>query len=86
MGNTMVYEDLAKGEGRVVPEKRLALYRDDGGTLHSFDCYCTHEHCLLKWNSPDKTWDCHCHNSKFTADGHVIQGPAIEPMSTKDPS
>lgn len=37
---------------------------------------CPHMGCALKWNSAEHTWDCPCHGSRFTKDGHLIDNPA----------
>ncbi|MCH7492414.1 Rieske 2Fe-2S domain-containing protein [Patescibacteria group bacterium] len=76
----MPYEDIKKEEGKVIKEKHLALYRDKEGKLHSYSSICTHEECDIAWQSEDKNWECPCHGARFTPDGHVISGPAIEPL------
>lgn len=39
---------------------------------------CTHLGCRTKWNPEEQTWDCPCHGSRFSSDGHLIDGPAAE--------
>jgi hypothetical protein len=36
--------------------------------------------CTLTWNNADRTWDCPCNGSIFSADGVVIHGPAVTPL------
>jgi cytochrome b6-f complex iron-sulfur subunit len=37
---------------------------------------CTHLGCLYKWEPSTFQFECPCHGSKFTVDGHYIEGPA----------
>jgi hypothetical protein len=37
---------------------------------------CPHLGCALKWNSQEHSWDCTCHGSRFTEEGHLLDGPA----------
>ncbi len=37
--------------------------------------------CELNWNPAERTWDCPCHGSRFSYEGKVIEGPAVEPLS-----
>jgi len=76
----MNYDDIKNDEGRIDKENEKAVYRDKDGKLHIFSSHCTHERCTLEWNDFGKTWDCPCHAARFTGDGHVEKGPAIEPM------
>jgi Rieske Fe-S protein len=55
---------------------KLAVYRDEQGTLHAVSAVCTHMGCLVESNRAEQTWDCPCHGSRFRIDGSVIQGPA----------
>ncbi|WP_298482533.1 FAD-dependent oxidoreductase [uncultured Ruminococcus sp.] len=37
---------------------------------------CTHLGCALHWNPSEHSWDCACHGSRFSEDGHVLENPA----------
>ncbi len=37
---------------------------------------CPHMGCALKWNPQEHSWDCPCHGSRFTENGHVLDNPA----------
>lgn len=43
---------------------------------------CTHQGCLVAWKSERKSFACPCHNSTFTANGAVIEGPARTALAT----
>lgn len=75
--------DIAPGEGKVVTlyGKRAGAYRDDAGVLYIVNTTCTHMGCELNWNSAEKTWDCPCHGSRFSFEGKIIEGPAVEPLT-----
>lgn len=80
----MAYEDVKNGEGRALQDKRVAIYRDDHGTIHAVSSVCTHQGCSVDWDADDHTWHCPCHGSRFAPDGHVLVGPATEPLPPRD--
>jgi glycine/D-amino acid oxidase-like deaminating enzyme/nitrite reductase/ring-hydroxylating ferredoxin subunit len=80
-------ESIPAGEGQVVGSGlgQRAVYRDDQGVLHSLSARCTHLGCIVSWNSGDRTWDCPCHGSRFSARGEVIMGPAVQGLEGREP-
>jgi glycine/D-amino acid oxidase-like deaminating enzyme/nitrite reductase/ring-hydroxylating ferredoxin subunit len=79
-------KEIEPGEGAVIRRgsKKVAVYRDERGTLHERSAVCTHLYCIVDWNSTEKTWDCPCHGSRFDPFGKVINGPAISPLQPAD--
>ena len=77
----ITHDDLAKGQGKLLPDQRIALYRDDSGALHALSSVCTHRGCNVEWNADDRIWACPCHGSLFAADGSVLHGPAEQPLA-----
>ncbi|MEU7208583.1 FAD-dependent oxidoreductase [Streptomyces sp. NPDC044989] len=77
---------LPPGEGAVVRAggDRLAVYRDEAGTLHAVSARCTHLGCLVGFNAAERAWECPCHGSRFDTDGKVIEGPATKPLERRD--
>ena len=75
------------GEGRIVAldGQRCAVYRDQEGAVSICSAVCTHLRCLVRWNGPDRTWDCPCHGSRFSPDGAVLAGPAEQPLEKITP-
>ena len=73
---------VPRGEGEVVRVggKDVAAYRDEDGHVTTLSPECTHLGCRVTWNAAEKTWDCPCHGSRFTATGDVIAGPAEAPL------
>lgn len=41
---------------------------------------CPHMGCALKWNSPEHSWDCPCHGSRFDEKGNLLNNPANKPL------
>ena len=78
-------EGLARGEGRVlsVGGEKVAVYKDDAGTVHAVSPVCTHARCLVHWNAADTAWDCPCHGSRFDHTGRVLRGPARKDLEPK---
>ena len=74
------YDDLPKGQGKLLADRHVALCRDEDGMLHAVSSVCTHRGCDVHWNADDKAWVCPCHGSIFAADGKVLNGPAMQPL------
>ncbi len=74
--------NIAKGEAATIEidGNKMGVYRDEKGQLHTVDTTCTHLGCELKWNDAEKSWDCPCHGSRFTYEGEIIEGPAINEL------
>lgn len=74
--------DIAPGEGAVIMRGKnpIAVYRSPQGRLIARSAACTHLGCSVTWNNAEKSWDCPCHGSMFTAEGEVIHGPATDPL------
>jgi glycine/D-amino acid oxidase-like deaminating enzyme/nitrite reductase/ring-hydroxylating ferredoxin subunit len=73
---------IAPGAGEIVEVggEKVAVHRDDHGTLRAVSATCTHLGCIVAWNDAERSWDCPCHGSRFAADGAVLQGPAVQPL------
>lgn len=71
-------DELDPGEGAILASgiKKVAVYRDESGAVHSFSAVCPHLGCVVQWNKEEKSFDCPCHGSRFTCEGKVINGPA----------
>jgi glycine/D-amino acid oxidase-like deaminating enzyme/nitrite reductase/ring-hydroxylating ferredoxin subunit len=69
---------IKQGEGKIVElgNNKYGVYRDEEDDLHIVSAVCTHLHCIVQWNSDEKSWDCPCHGSRFSYKGKVINGPA----------
>jgi len=70
--------EISNGEAKVLnlSGHKCGAYRDESGEFHIVSAKCTHLKATLNWNADEKTWDCTWHGSRFTCDGHVINGPA----------
>jgi glycine/D-amino acid oxidase-like deaminating enzyme/nitrite reductase/ring-hydroxylating ferredoxin subunit len=77
--------ELARDDGEVVEidGERLAVSRSDDGSLLAVSAVCTHLGCIVSWNDAERSWDCPCHGSRFSAAGEVLQGPATHPLADR---
>ncbi len=41
---------------------------------------CPHLGCVVNWNSAEKSWDCPCHGARYSYEGKVINGPAVQDL------
>ncbi len=78
--------EIAKGEGAVMRRglSKVAVYRDQDGTVHSLSAVCVHLGCIVTWNPAEKIWDCPCHGSRYDRFGRVISGPANSDLPRVD--
>ncbi len=78
---------VARGSGKILDldGQRVAVYRDEHGNVTRLSAACTHMGCHVDWNEAERTWDCPCHGSRFTAEGRVIAGPAEKALTRLDP-
>jgi Rieske Fe-S protein len=83
-GEVKSMENIAPDSGAVIRQglKKIACYRDAGGTVHQYSAICPHLKCVVHWNDQEKTWDCPCHGSRFDATGTVVNGPANTNLET----
>ncbi|MEJ7810915.1 MAG: FAD-dependent oxidoreductase [Gemmatimonadaceae bacterium] len=75
-------DEVEAGHGAVIRRgvRKVAVYRDEGGTIHERSAVCTHLGCIVAWNSTERSWDCPCHGSRFDPYGKVVNGPAISEL------
>lgn len=73
---------LDKDDGMVIEKKgkKIAVYKDKDGLLHSVSAVCRHLGCIVDFNKEEKTWDCPCHGSRYSKFGNVINGPATKDL------
>lgn len=64
-------------QGRV-----FLLVRTSETAVIALSAVCTHEGCLVSFDSGQNLIVCPCHGSEFGEDGHVIRGPARSPLAT----
>lgn len=85
-GEVSSTNDIQPGQGAVIRDglKKLAVFRDESGTLHARSATCSHAGCVVHWNPFERCWDCPCHGSHFAVDGSVLNGPAISPLAKAD--
>jgi glycine/D-amino acid oxidase-like deaminating enzyme/nitrite reductase/ring-hydroxylating ferredoxin subunit len=78
-------ESLAPGEGGIfsTADGKVAVSRDREGALRAVSAVCTHLGCDVAWNDAEQTWDCPCHGSRFSAQGSVINGPAVTDLPAR---
>ncbi|HYI97936.1 MAG TPA: FAD-dependent oxidoreductase [Bryobacteraceae bacterium] len=76
-------DEIPRGSGAIVRRglEKIAIYKDETGLTHEFSAICPHLGCVVDWNDTEKSWDCPCHGSRFSALGKVVNGPANVDLS-----
>lgn len=78
--------DVRRGEGAVCRRNGIpvAVYKGEDGTNHYLSPFCPHLNCMVSWNGAEKSWDCPCHGSRFSASGELIEGPAVRDLESRE--
>lgn len=81
-GDPKSVSDLKPRDGAIVTMngKKVALYKDESEVVYAFTAVCPHMGCVLQWNGSEHSFDCPCHGSRFTCQGIVVNGPAINDL------
>jgi len=76
------FSEVKTYEGKImlIEGAKHAVHRDGDGKLHIVSAVCPHMGCIVHWNTAEQSWDCPCHGSRFSKDGEVLEGPAINPL------
>lgn len=77
---------LRPADGTVVrtDDGPVGVSRSESGELNAVSAICPHMKCVLRWNDGEESWDCPCHGSRFSPEGKVLDGPAIEDLPRRD--
>lgn len=80
--------EIDAGDGKKIrwQGEKAGAYRDGDNQLHRMDITCTHMGCELGWNNAERTWDCPCHGSRFTPEGAILEGPALNHLKPVEES
>lgn len=78
-GDVRSIHDLKPEQGAIITMrgKKIAVYKDQLQVLHTFSAVCPHLGCVVQWNGDEHSFDCPCHGSRFTTEGKVVNGPAL---------
>ena len=81
-GDVASIDQITPSNGAIVVEsgRKIAVYRDERGTVHRRSAVCPHLGCIVAWNPAASTWDCPCHGSRFDKFGSVINGPSAKDL------
>ena len=77
--------DVSRGEGAVCRHHGVpvAVYKAEDGSNHYLSPFCPHLGCMVSWNSAEKSWDCPCHGSRFSAQGELLEGPSVRDLERR---
>jgi glycine/D-amino acid oxidase-like deaminating enzyme/nitrite reductase/ring-hydroxylating ferredoxin subunit len=77
-GDVPSIDQITPNNGAIVVEagRKIAVYRDERGSVHRRSAVCPHLGCIVAWNPAASTWDCPCHGSRFDRFGSVFNGPS----------
>ena len=80
---------LVKGAEGTPPEGQGVVARENGkpvgictvkGSTNRVSAICPHMKRILNWNDAEQSWDCPLHGSRFSAQGSLLEGPAVKDL------
>lgn len=71
-------EELANGKALVIKDPDPA----NAEGLIAVNPTCPHAGCAVTWELDQQKFLCPCHDSEFSSDGKVLEGPATEPLTS----
>ncbi|GAB4540349.1 MAG: hypothetical protein Tsb0014_31490 [Pleurocapsa sp.] len=77
-------EQQLLGENLGNSDNKALIIRNptDNEELIAVNPTCTHAGCTVTWESEQQAFVCPCHDSQFSSDGKVLEGPATEPLAS----
>ncbi|MEM7590021.1 MAG: Rieske (2Fe-2S) protein [Cyanobacteria bacterium P01_A01_bin.83] len=63
-------------------ESKIIVVQDSEKQLLALNPTCTHQGCIVDWDSESNTFICPCHYAKYAPDGKVLAKPASEDLPT----
>ena len=76
--NSEKYSDLGSAGGSVKEGNIIIINTGDGFIALSNKC--THQGCVVSYDSDTNELPCPCHGSVFSTSGSVLEGPAESPL------
>lgn len=81
--HTLPDDPPAEGEGIVGRQGATPVgVSTVDGTTRKVSVVCPHLGGVLRWNDAECSWDCPLHGSRFSADGALLEGPAVRDLPT----
>lgn len=82
VGTVSQLEQEAQALEQELTNGKVLVIRDPANTeqLIAVNPTCTHAGCTVAWESDQQKFICPCHDSEFSSNGKLLQGPATEPL------
>lgn len=68
------------GGWALIIQSQVLVANLGGNQFTALTSVCTHSGCDRNWSFSNNVFLCSCHNSRFSTDGSVINGPAARPL------
>ena len=76
--NSEKYSDLGSAGGSVKEGEIIII--NTGAGFVALSSICTHQGCVVSYDSEENKLPCPCHGSVFSTTGSVLEGPADSPL------